>query len=200
MNLRGVTFDRVNLSAAKLAGHDFSRQKLRSVNFMGADLSSVSFTNADISTYVFQGACLSSALLEGVTARQCLFSGANLENVQARKGDFAQSFFRDASLSHADFRSASLRDAKFTRANLFLSCMHGTIQEKTVFIGANTLYPRGPDPDMAEAETFNQLILKDNIYQEQSIVAYNCIPGDRNLPPYSRIWKPGLRWLLSTGI
>jgi uncharacterized protein YjbI with pentapeptide repeats len=142
--LVGVTFDRVNLSAAKLAGHDFSGQKLRAVNFMGADLSGVSFKNADISTCVFQGACLTSALLEGVTARQCMFSDANLENVQALEGDFAQSFFGEASLSHAD-----LSGSDFSRANLYLACMHICLKMRRLCSPDTT--PSGIYPDRINA-------------------------------------------------
>lgn len=122
--------------------------------------------------------------MESITARQCMIGGAILDKFRTQNADFAQSFFGKASVSGADFREANLADAKFQKAtvvnSLFVSanCFNNdfshtvlndsgtlpertsccrayiTIQEKTIFKGANTFFQHGPDPDLASAKAF----------------------------------------------
>jgi len=81
--------------------------------------------------------------------RKARFQGARFEKAKVLQAAFMDSDCYNCDMSHAD-----LTGSDFSRANLFLACMHGVKDKDAHFEGANKLYLRGPDADMAAAESF----------------------------------------------
>ena len=82
------------------------------------------------------------------------FSGAVLKLVRMPKAICRGTRFAKADCSNCDMSHADLTKADFEQANLFMATLHGAVQEKTRFTGANKALLRGVDKELEAAENW----------------------------------------------
>ncbi len=91
--------------------------------------------------------------------REANFTNSNLKNCVFSKSSCITTIFKYADCSYSDFSFANLTGADFTQANLFMAKLYRTIEDHTIWDGANKKILQKIDKDLEEAENWQPNII-----------------------------------------
>ncbi|MGK5091220.1 pentapeptide repeat-containing protein [Deltaproteobacteria bacterium TL4] len=134
-NLRGVSFDKMNLQGADLRGASLKR-----TSFVGANLEGAIFDDADLVHADLRDSNLKGVSFKGVLMQRARLQRANLENAVFQNADLEGSSFESAWIRKADFSKAQMQGANFRWAMLQQVNMEGAWLHRVDFQGASGRY------------------------------------------------------------
>ena len=149
-DLRGVTFDNLNLSSgrlnrADLGGATISNSTLQSAKLGSANMRRVTLSNTDMTDANLQSAELaglrcngtnfSKARLTEANFRDSRFDACNFHNASVGRANFAESEFVSVNFEGADLSGSKFDDAHFQDSNMKNAFLEGVDFRGAKFVG-----------------------------------------------------------------
>ena len=131
LSFRAGTFNRIDLSSARLTGTEFSGAALRNSDLTRASLLFAALTGADLSETAADSAAFAFAHADSARFANARASGSTWFAARAHHADF-----KGANLTGAGFAFADLRGAAFDGANLTNAVFLGSDLRGATFAGA----------------------------------------------------------------
>ena len=112
-NLKGISFQRADLSKAIFSGSDLTGSNFGNAVLEGVDLTGTNLSNAELPS-----ANLSKCTLDNATLRNSVLKSANLKNSSMKEIDLSDADLENVDLTNCNLLKANLRNAVIIGADL----------------------------------------------------------------------------------